>query len=104
MVKLSVATLPLTAHRAGATTGEDRRDRWGHLSPGGMPPSRLRARHFDAIVGRYVLQFMPDPAGSLKRIARHLPARRLHHVFMSWTGMARGLHLLLEPMTKFASG
>ncbi|TPI38614.1 methyltransferase domain-containing protein [Mesorhizobium sp. B3-1-9] len=27
---------------------------------------------FDAIVGRYVLQFMPDPAQSLRRIVRHL--------------------------------
>ncbi len=27
---------------------------------------------FDAIVGRYVLQFMPDPANSLRRILRHL--------------------------------
>lgn len=29
-------------------------------------------RPFDAIVGRYVLQFMPDPARSLRRMARHL--------------------------------
>lgn len=27
---------------------------------------------FDAVVGRYVLQFMPDPARSLRRIAHHL--------------------------------
>ncbi len=27
---------------------------------------------FDAIVGRYVLQFIPDPAQSLRRIVRHL--------------------------------
>jgi ubiquinone/menaquinone biosynthesis C-methylase UbiE len=27
---------------------------------------------FDAVVGRYVLQFMPDPARSLARIVRHL--------------------------------
>jgi SAM-dependent methyltransferase len=27
---------------------------------------------FDAIVGRYVLQFMPDPTKALQRIARHL--------------------------------
>jgi SAM-dependent methyltransferase len=27
---------------------------------------------FDAVVGRYVLQFMPDPAYSLRRIIRHL--------------------------------
>ena len=27
---------------------------------------------FDAVVGRYVLQFMPDPARSLQRIVRHL--------------------------------
>jgi SAM-dependent methyltransferase len=27
---------------------------------------------FDAVVGRYVLQFMPDPARSLRAIARHL--------------------------------
>lgn len=27
---------------------------------------------FDAVVGRYVLQFMPDPADSLRRITHHL--------------------------------
>lgn len=27
---------------------------------------------FDAVVGRYVLQFLPDPARSLRRIVRHL--------------------------------
>jgi hypothetical protein len=30
---------------------------------------------FDAIIGRYVLQFMPDPAAALRKLVRHLRPR-----------------------------
>jgi 2-polyprenyl-3-methyl-5-hydroxy-6-metoxy-1,4-benzoquinol methylase len=29
-------------------------------------------RPFDAVVGRYVLQFIPDPSAAITRLARHL--------------------------------
>ena len=49
----------------------------------GLQSSKISFRHgdpakldfdepFDAVVGRYVLQFMPDPVCSLRRILRHL--------------------------------
>ncbi len=42
---------------------------------------------FDAVVGRYVLQFMPDPARSLRRIVRHLRPggdRRIPRTGLGW--------------------
>lgn len=38
----------------------------------GDPAELTFAAPFDAVVGRYVLQFMPDPACALRRIVRHL--------------------------------
>jgi SAM-dependent methyltransferase len=42
---------------------------------------------FDAIVGRYVLQFIPDPAQSLRRIVRHLrPGGAVVFHELDWDG------------------
>jgi len=42
---------------------------------------------FDAVVGRYVLQFMPDPADSLRRIAHHLrPGGTVVFHELDWDG------------------
>src|SRR5579863_1568620 len=41
---------------------------------------------FDATVGRYVLQFIPDPVATLRRIASHVRSRGLRF------RRARGLH------------
>jgi len=38
----------------------------------GDPAELTFAAPFDAVVGRYVLQFMPDPVSALRRILRHL--------------------------------
>jgi SAM-dependent methyltransferase len=38
----------------------------------GDPAGMAFDRPFDAVVGRYVLQFLPDPAATLKRLAGHL--------------------------------
>jgi 2-polyprenyl-3-methyl-5-hydroxy-6-metoxy-1,4-benzoquinol methylase len=44
-------------------------------------------RPFDAIVGRYVLQFMPNPAESLRRIVRHLrPGGAVVFHELDWDG------------------
>ena len=40
----------------------------------GDPAGMRFDRPFDAVVGRYVLQFLPDPAATLKRLAGHLKA------------------------------
>jgi SAM-dependent methyltransferase len=42
---------------------------------------------FDAVVGRYVLQFQPDPAEMLRRLARHLrPDGIVAFHELDWTG------------------
>lgn len=42
---------------------------------------------FDAVVGRYVLQFLPDPARSLRRIVQHLrPAGIVVFHELDWDG------------------
>lgn len=38
----------------------------------GDPADMTFDRPFDAVVGRYVLQFLPDPVSSLRKLSRHL--------------------------------
>jgi SAM-dependent methyltransferase len=40
----------------------------------GDPAERVFDQDFDAVVGRYVLQFQPDPAAMLRAVARHVRA------------------------------
>jgi SAM-dependent methyltransferase len=53
----------------------------------GDPAELSFDRPFDAVVGRYVLQFMPDPGRSLGKIARHLrPAGIAVFHELDWDG------------------
>lgn len=38
----------------------------------GNPADSLGSETFDAVIGRYVLMFLPDPAEMLRRLSRHL--------------------------------
>jgi hypothetical protein len=38
----------------------------------GEPALMTFGEPFDAVVGRYVLQFMPDPSGAVARLSNHL--------------------------------
>lgn len=63
---LALVAIERAKKRAGAS-GSD------HVSFRHGDPAELNFDQlFDAVVGRYVLQFMPDPAYSLRRILRHL--------------------------------
>jgi 2-polyprenyl-3-methyl-5-hydroxy-6-metoxy-1,4-benzoquinol methylase len=63
---LALAAIDVAVRRATASGS-------GHISFRHGDPAELSFdQRFDAVVGRYVLQFMPDPALSLRRIARHL--------------------------------
>jgi SAM-dependent methyltransferase len=53
----------------------------------GDPSELTFEQPFDAVLGRYVLQFMPDPAASLARLAKHLRPGGLlvfHELDWSW--------------------
>ncbi|MFN0190893.1 MAG: class I SAM-dependent methyltransferase [Aestuariivirga sp.] len=54
----------------------------------GDPTELVFEQSFDAIVGRYVLMFNPDPAAMLKRIARHLrPGAIIVFHEVDWSGV-----------------
>ena len=53
----------------------------------GDPAELQFARPFDAVVGRYVLMFQPDPAAMLRRLATHLrPGGVLVFHELDWNG------------------
>ena len=53
----------------------------------GDPADMAFDQPFDGVVGRYVLQFMPDPAISLARLARHLrPGGVIVFHELDWSG------------------
>jgi len=53
----------------------------------GDPAEMTFDEPFDAVVGRYVLQFMADPAGSLARLAKHLrPSGVIVFHELDWSG------------------
>jgi 2-polyprenyl-3-methyl-5-hydroxy-6-metoxy-1,4-benzoquinol methylase len=53
----------------------------------GDPAEMIFEAPFDCVVGRYVLQFMPDPAASLARLARHLrPGGVIVFHELDWAG------------------
>lgn len=61
----------------------------------GDPAELTFASPFDAVVGRYVLQFQPEPARMLRRLATHLRPRGIvafHEI--DWTG-----HRSVPPVT-----
>jgi SAM-dependent methyltransferase len=52
--------------------------------PGEIPPEQS----FDAIVGRYVLQFQADPAGMLRKLAEHVrPGGLIVFHEIDWSGL-----------------
>jgi ubiquinone/menaquinone biosynthesis C-methylase UbiE len=57
----------------------------------GEPDELVFDRPFDAVVGRYVLQFQADPAAFLRRLTRHLGPEGLvvFHELDWWTTGAR---------------
>jgi ubiquinone/menaquinone biosynthesis C-methylase UbiE len=53
----------------------------------GDPAEMTFDQPFDAVVGRYVLQFMADPAASLARLAKHLrPGGVIVFHELDWSG------------------
>jgi 2-polyprenyl-3-methyl-5-hydroxy-6-metoxy-1,4-benzoquinol methylase len=55
----------------------------------GDPSAMSFEQHFDAIVGRYVLMFSPDPVAMLRGVARHLkPGGIVVFHEVDWTGAA----------------
>lgn len=53
----------------------------------GDPADMKFEQPFDAVVGRYILQFLPDPASSLTKISRHLrPEGILVFHELDWDG------------------
>lgn len=53
----------------------------------GDPADMKFEQPFDAVVGRYILQFLPDPASSLAKISRHLrPEGILVFHELDWDG------------------
>ncbi|HXJ33686.1 MAG TPA: methyltransferase domain-containing protein [Candidatus Eisenbacteria bacterium] len=54
----------------------------------GDPTAMTFERPFDAVVGRYVLQFQQDPAGMLRRLAAHLrPGGTIVFHELDWDGV-----------------
>lgn len=54
----------------------------------GDPSTMVFARGFDAVVGRYVLQFQSDPAATLRSLARHLaPGGIIAFHELDWDGV-----------------
>ena len=69
----------------------------------GDPAQMVFEHPFDAVVGRYVLQFQADPAAMLRRLANHLrPGGRSSS--MSWTGPAPAPFHLQRSSTIAADG
>jgi 2-polyprenyl-3-methyl-5-hydroxy-6-metoxy-1,4-benzoquinol methylase len=53
----------------------------------GDPSEMTFEQPFDAVVGRYILQFIPDPAATLTRLAKHLrPGGLLVFHELDWSG------------------
>jgi SAM-dependent methyltransferase len=57
---------------AGAQARADAQSRWNVYFRQGDPAQMSFDRPFDAVVGRYVLQFQPDPAAMLGKLAVHV--------------------------------
>lgn len=54
----------------------------------GDPTEMVFAAPFDAVVGRYVLQFQPDPAAALRRVAGHVgPGGLVAFHELDWGGI-----------------
>jgi 2-polyprenyl-3-methyl-5-hydroxy-6-metoxy-1,4-benzoquinol methylase len=68
----------------------------------GDPAEMTFDKPFDAVVGRYVLQFIPDPSAAIARLSRHLRGGGLMFFHeLDWDG-ARSSPL--RPMTGSAAG
>jgi SAM-dependent methyltransferase len=52
----------------------------------GDPAELVFDAPLDAVVGRYVLQFQPDPAGMVRRLAGHAPGGLVVFHELDWTG------------------
>ncbi len=53
----------------------------------GDPAAMVFEQQFDAVVGRYVLQFQPDPAGMLRKLAGHVrPGGLIFFHELDWGG------------------
>ena len=56
----------------------------------GDPATVHYEQRFDAVVGRYVLQFIPDPSATLRRLAANIvPGGVVAFHEIDWTGIAR---------------
>jgi len=69
----------------------------------GDPATMTFDEPFDAVVGRYVLQFIPDPSAAIARLSSHLRPGGVMFS-MNSTGMARDPRLWFQPMTGSAVG
>ena len=52
----------------------------------GDPAAMAFDKPFDAVVGRYVLQFLPNPSAAIARLSRHLPDGLMFFHELDWDG------------------
>jgi SAM-dependent methyltransferase len=73
---------------AAATAGAAARSLDNVEFHAGNPAEMAFDRQFDAVVGRFVLQFQPDPVAMLRNVARHVrPGGPVVFHELAWTGI-----------------